>query len=47
MELFELYSKEEVNFLLKLLFIKVSCPINVHKICGLLGNGLRTIKRAT
>ena len=47
MELFELYSKEEVNFFLKLLFIKISCLINVHKICGLLGNGLRTIKWAT
>ena len=40
-ELFELYSKEKANFfcLIKLLFIKVSCLINVNKIRGLLRNG--------
>ena len=32
MELFKLYSKEKANFfcLIKLLFIKVKCPINVN-----------------
>ena len=32
MELFKLYSKEKTNFfcLIKLLFIKVRCPINVN-----------------
>ena len=38
-ELFELYSKEKADFFLKLLFIKVSCVVNVNKICGLLRNG--------
>ena len=40
-ELFELYSKEKSNFFcfIKLLFVKVSCLINVNKICGLLRNG--------
>ena len=33
MELFELYSKEKAIFCLKLLFIKVSCVVNVNKKC--------------
>ena len=44
MELFQLYSKEKANFFLKLLFIKVSCVVNVDKICGLLRNGQRTTR---
>ena len=41
MELFELYSKENVNIfcLIKFLFVKVTCLVNVNKICGLLRNG--------
>ena len=39
MELFELYSKEKADFFVELLFIKVSCVVNVSKICGLLRNG--------
>ena len=41
MEFFELYSKEKANCfcLIKLLFIKVRCLINVNEICGLLRNG--------
>ena len=35
MELFELYSKEKAIFFPKLLFIKVSCLVNVNEICGL------------
>ena len=31
MELFELYSKEKADFFLKLLFIMVSCVVNVNK----------------
>ena len=30
MELFELYSKEKAIFFLNLLFIKVSCVVNVN-----------------
>ena len=32
MELFELSLKEKANFLLKLVFLKVRCLINVNKI---------------
>ena len=41
MEPFELYSKEKVNIfcLIKFLFVKVTCLVNVNKICGLLRNG--------
>ena len=38
-ELFEPYSKEKVNFFLKLLFIKVNCLMNFNKIFGFLRNG--------
>ena len=44
MELFKLYSKEKANFVLKLLFIKVSCVLNINKICSLLRTGRRTTK---
>ena len=41
MEPFELYSKEKVNIfcLIKFLFVKATCLVNVNKICGLLRNG--------
>ena len=39
MDLFELYSKEKDDFFHKLLYIKVSCLVNIKKICGLLRNG--------
>ena len=39
MELFELYSKEKADCFLKLLFIKVSCVVNVNEIYGLLRIG--------
>ena len=32
-------SKRRLNFLLKLLFLKVRCPISVNKIFDLLRNG--------
>ena len=44
MELFELFSKEKADFFLKLLFIKISCVVNVNIICGLLRNDWRTTK---
>ena len=30
--------------LIKLLFIKIRCPVNVNKMCDLLGNGWKTTK---